>query len=226
MEQRTTCHARAQSAATEARDKSLFIGEMPYFAEDIRAQLKQTKESRRRGIPAGTIDWNSICGKLEYAARLRDQGVELLVGCDLHPREVLDELVKCRKAVDRLLRNIQKPQLLAWHIISEDRVSIRSNSPKEFHLLVENLVWYRDELAADIEHLQELTRGRRTRTSTLPDCDRQFLKMVLDIGHELFGPEIGDEDGPFIKFISLAAKPVLGQSTPPLGTLRTIARRV
>ena len=197
-----------------------------YLDEDTRARLRNISSRRRR--PASSIDWNSIWEKLELAAWLRDESVQQLETRDLTPRETLDMLTKCLKAADYLLRHFQNRQHLNWSFISEDRTSmmIRSGSPRGVRFLVEPLSVYRDELVSDIQNLREFTRGRRTRAQMVADCDHLFLATLFDIGHELFGTQIGGEEGPLIEFVSLAAQPVLGQSTPTLEGLRTFARRL
>ncbi len=197
-----------------------------YFTEETRAKLKRIKASSRRGCPAESIDWNSIWQILEREAQMRDQNVEQLVGWDLRPRDLLHELASILKKVDDLLEHIQDSRPLDWHFIGKDQISIRSKSPRAYRHLREELLAFRSELIADIEHLKELTQGRRTRARTLADCNHLFLAALLEIGHQLFGPGIGDEQSPLIKFVSLAAKPVLGKATPRRATLRTIARRL
>jgi hypothetical protein len=200
-----------------------------YFTEETRAKFKQIKETRRRGPPAETIDWNRIWERLELAAQLRDQGIRsVLEGCNRTPREVLDRLRKLREKIDDLLQELEDPRLIDWSFYIEDQTRwlIRGESPRLRHPVIKTLATYRDEkLAPEIEQLDEFTQGRRTRAQTVQDCDDLFLATLIEIGHELFGPEIGDEKSPLLEFVSLAAEPVMGSSTPERGALRSRARR-
>jgi hypothetical protein len=52
-----------------------------------------------------------------------------------------------------------------------------------------------------------------------------LVGVILDVGHRLFGPEVGHENGPLVTFLRLALEPALGRATPSATALRTIARR-
>jgi hypothetical protein len=201
-----------------------------YFNDDARSQLRVIKEASRRGPPIN--DWRRVFDELELSAWVYDQGIKSLCDRDrdltpLAPREVLDALIEHRKAIDQLLRELQDPRLWNWFFVSGDWLWAKGESPLK-HLppsLVESLAAHRDQVANEIGQLKQFIQERRTQAVTADDYKHMFLTMVIDIAHEIFGPEVGGEEGPLIQFVARASQEVLEGSTPPPETLRTIARR-
>jgi hypothetical protein len=203
--------------------------QVQYFSDNIRSQLRKIKETSRRGPPVN--DWDRVWEDLELAAQAYHQGVKFLSDRDrdlppLTPREALDALRKHRKTVDSLIRQLQDPRLWEWAFIGENGYWARGETPLSRFpsSLVRDLVAHCGEASREIGQLKQFTQ-RPARSMTARDYMDLFLQTLFEIAHGLFGPEIGAEDGPLLRFVSQVAQAVLGELTPPPKTLRTIDRR-
>jgi hypothetical protein len=174
------------------------------------------------------VDWSALWDELERIAG----ALEPLPGERLNFNDTIRALTKCQKAADVLLQQLNNPALTNWDFDSVTSNSVTGNrlmkriikieSPRRLRPLIENLVPFRDELEADIAELQKFAKKQKMHAL---DREARLLDEVLDIGHELFGQQVGGSDGPLIKFVQLALRPVLGDATPSANALRISALR-
>jgi hypothetical protein len=95
----------------------------------------------------------------------------------------------------------------------------------KFDDLIEQLADVRAKVTADAEGLQELAAEQKIRAYRKDDCIAELKGRLLEIGQNLFGPQVGGNDGPLITFLQLALQPILGDATPDADALRAFARR-
>jgi hypothetical protein len=200
-----------------------------YYSEETCAVLRAhiEKVAARRKVPCN-VDWSALWDELERIAG----ALEPLPGERLNFNDTIRALTKCQKAADVLLQQLNNPALTNWDFDSVTSNSVTGNrlmkrlikieSPRRLRPLIENLVPFRDELEADIAELQKFAKKQKMHAL---DREARLLDEVLDIGHELFGQQVGGSDGPLIKFVQLALRPVLGDATPSANALRISALR-
>jgi hypothetical protein len=120
------------------------------------------------------------------------------------------------------------PALLNWDVASSDglRGAVKAESPKRLQHLARELAELQNELETDARELQGVFDGaKKTYAANVNDHEAWLVGVILDVGHRLFGPQVGHENGPLVTFLRLALEPVLGKATPSAATLRTLARR-
>jgi hypothetical protein len=165
--------------------------------------------------------------KLESAAALYAQCI-----ADVPPQgrptaaEIRDALVKHAAAIKQVLEFETDPALCGYEYASADgRSIIKGTLPSE-----QALGWLRtrqSELMAEIADLQEIMDGGRgwMHAAGADDCKGLLIGLVQDIGHQLFGPQVGHLEGALVTFMRRALEPILGPDTPSPESLRTTARR-
>ena len=199
------------------------------YNEEVRAKLKQHIEQAvtRRGT-CREIDWDELWNKLESAARAYTWSAELLSNKAYSPGDTIKGLIECAELINALLRKLNNPALFNWNFISDSTDpwsrSIKCETLK-FGDLIEQLTDLRAKVAVDAEGLRKFAVGQKLRAYRQDDCVAEFKEGLLEIGQNLFGPQVGRNDGPLITFLQLALQPVLGDATPDADALRTFARR-
>ena len=199
------------------------------YNEEVRAKLKQHIEQavRRRGT-CREIDWDGLWHKLESAARAYAWNAELVSNEAYSPGDTIKGLMECAELITALLRKLNNRALFNWNFISNSTEpwsrSIKGETLR-FGYLIEPLTELRAKAAVDAEGLQKFAVGQKLRAYRQDDCVAEFKEGLLEIGQDLFGPQVGRNDGPLITFLQLALQPVLGDATPDPDALRTFARR-
>jgi hypothetical protein len=196
-----------------------------FFPEEIRKALKEIKETSRGKSRTLRVEWAQVFLDLENLAQLRDATIKSIqTEKSQTPRQVLAKLRKRMWRINRLIQDLEDHSLVHWNFRSKDRRSWlrRGDTPSQ---LIIHLVEYRDhDLRPQVELLEKFTQGRRTQIQSVHDADELFIYMLIQIGLNAFG-QVGDHKGPFVKFVSLAAKTVL-KKAPKRAALRSRARRI
>ena len=126
---------------------------------------------------------------------------------------------------------LKEPRLINWDFVGVrgDRTIVSESPEARSHMvagIIEGLTRVRSDYSDRIKSLKQFTKGQKTRRYPIDDCDSTFLDIVLQIGRGMIGTDrVGGNEGPLIKFMEAAARPVFGKTTPSPETLRTFARR-
>lgn len=195
------------------------------YDEEARVKLKRHIEQAvaRRGIRC-EIDW----GALEEAARIYTWNAESRSSKACSPADTIAGLIECAELINALLRKLNNHELFNWNFISDSTDpwcrSIKRETLK-FDDLIEQLTDVRAKVTADAKGLREFAAGQKIRAYREDDCIAELKGRLLEIGQNLFGPQVGRSDGPLITFLQLALQPILGDATPDADALRIFARR-
>jgi hypothetical protein len=199
------------------------------YNEEARVKLKRHIEQvvARRGIHC-EIDWGTLWGAIEEAARIYTWNEESPSSKACSPADTIAGLVECAELINALLRKLNNHELFNWNFISDSTDpwcrSIKRETLK-FDDLIEQLADVRAKVTADAKGLQELAAEQKIRAYRKDDCIAELKGRLLEIGQNLFGPQVGGSDGPLITFLQLALRPILGEATPDADALRAFARR-
>ncbi len=198
-----------------------------YYSDKVRAALQKIVEEARarRGVKKA-INWVAVFDGLETLARWHDHDRKRL---PVTPREALKKVSDCLSSLDDLLQKLKDPELHDWDFISSSDDSIltltKSESPKSERIalipLRASLEPLRNQLLRDQAELAGFQAHGRALGEH--DYDRLFKANVLEIGRDLIGEQVGNEDGPLISFCQIALQPVFGDFSPD--ALRSFARR-
>jgi hypothetical protein len=196
-----------------------------FFPEKIRKALKEMKETSRGKSRNLRDEWAQVFLDLEISAQLRDATIKSIrAEKSPTPRQVLAKLRKRTQRINHLIKDLEDPSLLHWNFRSEDRRSWLRQGDTPSRLIIHLVEYRHHDLSPQIELLDKFTRGRRTQIQSVQEADELFIYMLIRIGLDVFG-QVGDHKGPFVKFVSLAAKTVL-KKAPKRAALRSRARRV
>ena len=136
--------------------------------------------------------------------------------------------MECAELINALLRKLNNPALFNWNLsrtLTDPWCRSIKCETLKFGDLIEQLTDLRAKVAVDAEGLRKFAVGQKLRAYRQDDCVAEFKEGLLEIGQNLFGPQVGRNDGPLITFLQLALQPVLGDATPDADALRTFARR-
>ena len=199
------------------------------YDEAARAALKRHVErvDQQRGV-SRDVDWDALWGDLESAAETYKMWtVQPQNSPKVPARNNLDKLTRCATTINKLRDYLRDPALLNWDVVSSDgsRRAIKAETPERLEHLTRELAELQNKLETDARELQVVLNGAKLHAADVNDSNAWLEGVILDIGHRLFGPQVGRADGPLVTFLQLALTPVLGEATPPRETLRTIARR-
>ena len=198
------------------------------YDEAARAALKRHVERvyQQRGV-SRDVDWDALWGDLESAAETYKMWTVQPQNSSVPARNNLDKLTRCATTINKLRDCLRDPALLHWDVVSSDgsRRAIKAESPERLEHLTRELAELQNKLETDARELQVVLNGAKLHAVDVNDYNAWLEGMILDIGHRLFGPQVGRADGPLVTFLQLALTPVLGEATPPRETLRTNARR-
>jgi hypothetical protein len=192
------------------------------------AELRHIKEISRRGPPIE--GWSSVWNELELVKQIRAAALDLHIKTGLRPADVLAAHEGARNKIVALLNTayLQDPQFSNYSFTSEDgqsQVEQMEISSRTRRQLVDALIVERDELDKKIKMLQEFMAGKRIRAETTAvDFNRDFLRRLITVAHAVLGPSPGYDDGPLVRFVQVAALPVL-RFEPDNERLRSLARR-
>jgi hypothetical protein len=199
------------------------------YNEEARVKLKRHIEqaAARRGIRC-EIDWGALWGALEEAAKIYTWSAESRSSKACSPGDTIAGLIECAELINALLRKLNNHALFNWNFISDSMDpwcrSIKCETLK-FGDLIEQLTDVRAKVTVDAEGLRRFAAGQKLRAYREDDCIAELKGRLQEIGQNLFGPQVGRNDGPLITFLQLALQPVLGDATPDADALRTFARR-
>jgi hypothetical protein len=197
------------------------------YSEKDRAAIKQHIERvfARRGGDCG-VDFAELWRSLEIAAMAYEQKATP----DKPPSasKTIKELIAWRAAIDDLVRNcLQNETLFEFDFVlaSGSRI-MKGTSRKSLPALIEELNSIRDEFAESIAELKGFVGGSERAHAADADESRATLQgLVLELGQKLFGRQIGNPNGPLVKFVRLVLRPILGAETPSPVALRKFAQR-
>jgi hypothetical protein len=200
-----------------------------HYDDAARAALKCHVErvDKQRGV-SRDIDWDALWGDLESAAETHKMWTMQPQNSPRVPgRENLNKLTSCATTINKLLGYLRDPALLNWDVVSPDgsRRAIKAESPERLEHLTRELAELHNQLETEAQRLQVVLSGARLHAVDVNDYNAWLVGLILDIGHRLFGPQVGRADGPLVTFLQFALTPVLGEATPPREALRTISRR-
>jgi hypothetical protein len=199
-----------------------------HYSEEDRVALKGHIErvAAQRGVTCDAVDFEALWEALETAATVYDQ-------CVAQPAEepkatasdTLKMLTGCAATIRTLRSYLTNPALLNWDFVSSDglRRTTKSEAPRQ--RLLEELAKLQNEKEADARELQEALGSAKAHAGDASDSRAMLMGLVLDVGRQIFGPNVGRADGPLVTFLRLSLEPVLGEDTPSAETLRTFARR-
>jgi hypothetical protein len=194
------------------------------YSEKDRAAIKQHIERvfARRGGDCG-VDFAELWRSLEIAAMAYDRKT-MSRGKAPSASETLKELKKYRAAIDELVRDcLQNETLFEFDFVlaSGSRI-MKGASRKSLPTLIEELNSIRDEFA---ESIAELSGSERAHAADADESRATLQGLVLELGQKLFGRQIGNPNGPLVKFMRLVLRPILGAETPSPVALRKFAQR-
>ena len=178
----------------------------------------------QRGSDCG-VDFAELWQSLEVAATAYDRNMSR----DKAPSasETLKELKKYRDDIDDLVRNcLQNETLFEFDFVLAGGSRIMKCAPrKSVPALIEGLSAIRDELAESIAELQDFVADARAHVADADEYRATIQGLVLELGQKLLGRQVGNENGPLVKFMRLALRPILGAETPSPVALRKFAQR-
>ena len=186
------------------------------------------KEAERRKGNTDAVDFATLWKALEYRAGMYKRALDRAGTPSATLTETLTRTESCIAAINVLVEpntGLLNPELQAWDFISGSGMACKDELPAASARLVRELELVRAELAEDAKTLHKIAAGKEAHAFGPDDHRRLLIKNMQVIGHNLFGPEIGGEDGPLMTFLRLTLQPVLGDATPNRATMRTIARR-
>ena len=196
------------------------------YSEKDRAAIKQHIERvfAQRGGDCG-VDFVELWQSLEIAAMAYDRNMSR--GKAPSASKTLKELKKYRADIDDLVRNcLQNETLFEFDFVLAGGSRImKGASTKSLPALIEGLSAIRDEFAENIAELQDFVAGARAHVADADEYRAAMQGLVLELGQKLFGRQVGNENGPLVKFIGLALRPILGAETPSPVALRKFAQR-
>jgi hypothetical protein len=219
--------ASGNLALSEDSDVASVSGTVAYYANDsIRKALKQEwlRASRRKHVQEP--DWQAAWEALELAACVYEEATGLPESPA--PSEIRAAQYDVLATLDRLWRLLQDPRPFDYSLRAKSAVAISGGEPEWLRPALTQLGELRDKVQTEVRELQDSFMGSRlTQATRREDYRRDFLEAVFCVAERIFDQRSGSADGPFVEFISLAARRVLGDCTPAHDAIRkTLQRRL
>jgi hypothetical protein len=168
------------------------------YNEEARVKLKRHIEqaAARRGIRC-EIDWGALWGALEEAAKIYTWSAESRSSKACSPGDTIAGLIEFAELINAMLRKLNNHALFNWNFISDSTDpwcrSIKCETLK-FDDLIVQLTDVRAKVTADAKDLREFAAAQKIRAYREDDCVAELKEGLLEIGQNLFGPQVGRAD--------------------------------